>query len=411
MRKASQNTTLIVVLAILLLSGILYVSLRNAPQQWSWYPGFQHDSEQPYGASVLYTLLSGFCSGEVTLISSPLEELTLDDYQGNYLALGRAYSWSLEGLDSLSAWVAKGNMAMIATETMPDSLFRGGHYAQLNPDWWYNRESLDLRLNFEEPPFATPESHKLSFRVKDRDMLYDWTVLELDSLQILWPPAEALGGEGEGGYNLIRVPYGKGSFYLFSTPLALTNFYLVQPDGRDYAERVLSHLIPGDVLWDTGARMSRSPHQATESPLVFILQQDSLRYAWYILLLIAVLYLIFRTRRRQASIPLLDPKANHSIDYLDSVAQLYYQQRTDHRAIAEMMREHFMSFLRERFHFRQATTNVETAERLSKLTGAEPSEVNTLFNSLREVDANGEFTGYSLLRLHRQLREFYEKCI
>ncbi len=411
MKNRQANFLAIAALAVVLISGLLYLALRNAPRHWSWYPGFRHDEEEPYGASVLYELLPGYCGGSVTLLTRPIEETDLREYRGSYLAMGRSISLTAAGMDTLAVWVSKGNVALLACETMPDSLparLSGGSYL---PEWWSAEESESLRLNFDRRPFAMQESHKLAFRVRDKDQPYTWTLMNRDSLQAVWPPAEGIGGASGLGDNLVRLPYGKGYFYLFSTPLALTNFFLVQPDGRDYAERVLSHLAPGDLLWDIGVRSVKSPHQAAESPLAFVLQQPGLRSAWYLLLLIGLLYLIFRTRRRQAAIPLLDPKTNQSLNYLNSVALLYYQQRTDHRAIGEMMREHFMGFLRERFHLRQPGLHDETAARLSGLSGQDPVAVRSLITRLRELDSGRECGDSDLLALHRELGRFYKKAL
>lgn len=397
---------LTVVIIVWIISGI------GGSPRWSWFANYRHDSEEPYGLSVLHRLLPSYCNAEIILLEDAPSRFDLSGHSGNYLAIGKAFRLSEADLDSLSEWVARGNTVFLAAEDFPLNLLP---YDAFNPpfapEWMEELESKALRLDFAQPPFDITEPHKLVYRVQNRDMEYSWTLFLPDLLKQVWPLTETIGTCGEDKANLVRLPYGDGQYYLLSTPLALTNYFLVQPDGRDYAERLLSHLSEGEVLWDTGSRMNHAAHEKPPSPLQFILQHAGLRTAWYLLLLIGLLYFVFRTRRRQAAIPLLDPKVNQSIQYLDSVARLYYLQRKDHRAIAEMMREHFFSTVRERFHIRQLAMDDEGAERISSVSGWDLSAARDLLQSLREINSAANYSDYSLLRLYRLLEDFYRKSL
>lgn len=462
--------------AVLLIAALV-IGLRGSGKNWSWYLSYAHEDNNPYGMSVLYDLLPAYNAGERRMVTQAPAELDLRAYSGTFFSIGHNAGLSREDMDSLAAWAALGNTVFLAHETLPEYLpgmdtsqvpFSMGSVQapladsstassaspdsitahsnnwdsikahneqpsgedsltdpfylvepiQEQPDWHLEEELLALRLNFSQPPFKTTEDHKLVFRVYNKDQPFLWSLIQPDSLRVVFPQVRALGlAEGRAadqqkiqGANLVELPVGRGRILLFTTPMALSNFYLVQPDGRDYAERVLSHLAPGDLLWDAGTRKTTTPYQPAESPLRFVLNHPALRMAWYLLLLIPLLYLVFRSRRRQAAIPLLNPKTNQSLEYLNTVAKLYYQQRSDHRAIGEMMREQFMGFLRERFHLRQPGLTEETALRLSSLSGLDAESVRSLFSRLRELDAGYEFQDYSLLRLHRELQQFYQKC-
>jgi len=450
-----------------LLIAALVIGLRGSGQNWSWYLSYAHEDNNPYGMSVLYHLLPAFNAGERSMVTQAPADLDLRAFAGTYFSIGHHSGLSPADLDSLAAWAALGNTVFLAHEALPDYLpgldsSRLPHAEQVTPasvdtlpyaeamtpasvdtlpyaeamtpasmdtfftaeitltqpDWHMELELPALRLNFSQAPFKTAEDHKLVYRVWNKDEPFPWSLIQPDSLRILFPEVRTLGlaeGMAKGqdkfrGANLVELPVGRGRMLIFTTPMALANFYLVQPDGRDYAERVLSHLTPGDLLWDAGTRNTTTPYQPAESPLRFVLNHPALRMAWYLLLLIGLLYLVFRSRRRQAAIPLLNPKSNQSLEYLNTVAKLYYQQRSDHRAIGEMMREHFMGFLRERFHLRQPGLTEETALRLISLTGIDAASVRSLFRRLSELDSRYEFQDYSLLRLHRELQQFYEKC-
>ena len=467
MNGISSMQRLVLIGGGVLLIAALVIGLRGSGQNWSWYLSYAHEDNNPYGMSVLYHLLPAFNAGERSMVTQAPADLDLRAFAGTYFSIGHHSGLSPADLDSLAAWAALGNTVFLAHEALPDYLpgldsSRLPHAEQVTPasvdtlpyaeamtpasmdtlpyaeamtpasmdtfftaeitltqpDWHMELELPALRLNFSQAPFKTAEDHKLVYRVWNKDEPFPWSLIQPDSLRILFPEVRTLGlaeGMAKGqdkfrGANLVELPVGRGRMLIFTTPMALANFYLVQPDGRDYAERVLSHLTPGDLLWDAGTRNTTTPYQPAESPLRFVLNHPALRMAWYLLLLIGLLYLVFRSRRRQAAIPLLNPKSNQSLEYLNTVAKLYYQQRSDHRAIGEMMREHFMGFLRERFHLRQPGLTEETALRLISLTGIDAASVRSLFRRLSELDSRYEFQDYSLLRLHRELQQFYEKC-
>ena len=426
---------LVLIGGVVLLIAALVLGLRGSNKNWNWYLSYGHEDTNPYGMSVLYDLLPVYNAGERIMVEEAPADLDLRAHTGTFFSIGHHSGLSPADLDSLAAWAALGNTVFLAHEALPDYLpgldsnrmrpvdgmaqygtdsFFVADSTRVQPHWHLELELPALRLNFSEAPFQTPEDQKLVYRVYNKDEPFPWSLIQSDSLRLLFPEVRTLGtAQSQGnfqGANLVEMPVGQGRILIFSTPMALSNFYLVQPDGRDYAERVLSHLTPGDLLWDAGTRNTTTPYQPAESPLRFVLNHPALRMAWYLLLLIGLLYLLFRSRRRQAAIPLLNPKSNQSLEYLNTVAKLYYQQRSDHRAIGEMMRDHFMGFLRERFHMRQPGLNEETALRLSSLSGQDAESVRSLFSRFSELDSRYEFQDYSLLRLHRELQQFYAKC-
>jgi len=435
MNSSKGFTRLVLIVIGVLLVAALVVGLQGSGKNWSWYLSYGQEDNNPYGIAVLYELLPGFNDGELIRVDQAPASMDLRAYSGTFFSIGHEAALSNKDLDSLAAWAAQGNTVFLALETLPgylpgmDSTQYSAQYENSEP-WmsdsgdsmvvpvgsaprvlWKSEETLPaLRLNFASAPFRTPEDHKLIYQILDKAEPFPWTLMQADSLALLLPGTKALGFARGEGDNLVEVPLGQGRLLLFSTPMALANFSLVQPDGRDYAERVLSHTTRGDVLWDAGIRNTAAPYQPAASPLSFVLSQPPLRWAWYVLLLIGLLFLVFRSRRRQAAIPPLNPKKNQSLEYLNTVAALHYQQRSDHRAIGEMLREQFLGFLRERFHLRQPGLTDETAQRLSGLLGLDQEVVRSLFSRFAELETSSEFNDYSLLRLHRELRQFYEKC-
>ena len=117
--------------------------------------------------------------------------------------------------------------------------------------------------------------------------------------------------------NFARIEFGEGYFYLHTTPLTLTNYHLLEEEGVAYAERLFSHLPKGDIYWDAFSRVSEAvglrQNEAqggdgeipNETPLKYVLSQPSLAWAWYLSLVLGLLYLVFRAKRKQRMISYL----------------------------------------------------------------------------------------------------------
>ncbi|MFM8363241.1 MAG: hypothetical protein ACKOA4_11140, partial [Haliscomenobacter sp.] len=158
--------------------------------------------------------------------------------------------------------------------------------------------------------------------------------------------------------NFVRIPYEKGFFYIHTTPIVFSNLALLDEERTQYAFRALSHLPPGPLLWDhysktppsestddydPGARQLQS-----DSPLGYILSQPPLALAWYLILLAGLLFLLFRTRRRQRIIPVLPARHNHTLEFVKAIGRLHFLQQ-DHRSIALQNMKFFLQTLRERY--------------------------------------------------------------
>ena len=121
---------------------------------------------------------------------------------------------------------------------------------------------------------------------------------------------------------------------------------------KEYVERVLSHIDKGPILWDITLESSESPGRNrgfSNSPLKYILSQPPLAWGWYILLGMAVLYLIFRAKRRQRVIPVLEKNENTSLEFINTIGRLYFIQN-NHRQLALEKMKLFLGFIREHYH-------------------------------------------------------------
>ena len=139
--------------------------------------------------------------------------------------------------------------------------------------------------------------------------------------------------------DFVKVPFGKGHFYVHSEPLVLTNYYLLKSKNK-YQESVLSYLPNRETVWfvETDTPLSMSPMR-------FILSNPSLRYAWYLLLVGLAIFVFFNAKRKQRIVPINEPLKNTSLDFIKSIGNLYLQEGDFHEMMAKKA-QYFLSKVR-----------------------------------------------------------------
>jgi len=70
------------------------------------------------------------------------------------------------------------------------------------------------------------------------------------------------------------------------------------------------------------------------TPLKYILSQESLKWAYYILIVSIIVYIIFQGKRKQRVIPLIPPLKNTTLEFVRIIASCTSSRRiikTSHR--------------------------------------------------------------------------------
>ena len=99
--------------------------------------------------------------------------------------------------------------------------------------------------------------------------------------------------------NFIRMNYGEGVIYLHSNPMAFTNFFLLDSVHGDYYQRALSFLPPAtNVVWD---EYLKSGAEGQQTLFRVIFRYPALKWAYILLILGAILYVLFRNETGTAS--------------------------------------------------------------------------------------------------------------
>ncbi|MBV6512786.1 MAG: hypothetical protein FMNOHCHN_02303 [Ignavibacteriaceae bacterium] len=144
-------------------------------------------------------------------------------------------------------------------------------------------------------------------------------------------PLSSLSGEAEAGNleiyakNDLGEPvyfskiFGKGKLYIHLFPIGFTNYYMTEKDGYDFAYKSFAYLPVSNIVWD---EYYKSGRMMVKTPLRFILSEPRLAWAYYILLISAVLFIFLHGRREQRIIPVIKPFINSTLEFYKQTALL-----------------------------------------------------------------------------------------
>ena len=409
-----QHRIYLVILLITIIGFILVEIYKPKPVDWA--PTFSNKDKIPYGCELLYKVLPNIfpnqkISDEKVPIFSKKRTVKLPP-KSNYL-----YVFSYFRVDSLSLvklldYVQKGNSVFIASENffgLDDTLHFQTSYVK------------DLAINDSASiNFINPTIRKLSnykYQNQAADTYFD--IKDSTKNRKLFT---ILGKNSKGFPNFIRVNFGKGMFFLNSVPMAFTNFYMVKNDNADYAFKALSYLPEQPIFWDeyvnkmsigksvksiSKSREAKGQEDVQESPFKFIVSQPALKWAYFITLSALLIYLIFEGKRRQRIIPIMEIPKNTSLQFVETIGSLYYNQK-DHKSIAEKKITHFLAYIRTKFYLKTTEIDQEFKSDLSNKTGISLQEINDLFDYISFVQNNNYIAENQLVILNEQVENFYK---
>lgn len=217
-----------------------------------------------------------------------------------------------------------------------------------------------------------------------------------------------LGYSGDNKPNFVQVVYKNGgTVSLHTNPYVFSNFFLLHKQNKHYFDHAFSRLNPDIevVIWDDYFR--NAGENKTFSTLGVIMASPSLRWALVLALLIFGFILFSEMKRRQRVIPVKEPLANSSLDFVTTVGRLYYQ-RKDNQDLAQKMLGHFKEFVRHRYNLNTVETDPDYIRLLAQKSGFPESRVKDILTTLALVEADRNPDDESLLELNRQLEKFYK---
>ncbi len=412
------------VAALLLL--LFFLFIQKGGRRFNWSETYRTDSSEPYGTMVIHDLLGNYFPEESieTLEESVGESISAETPIGNYIFIGEAIYLDSASLSNLIQFVQRGGNAFIATKTVPYDLMFHVYDRPCNDQYWddyFHQTDTVASLNVFHPDLADSLGFDFKYLYYSEVEPYRWHYIDsLFFCDEAYSLVE-LGGYNEGYINFAKMPFGSGHFYLHTNPIAFTNIQLLDELGLAYSTQVFSHLDSGPIYWDaysgTTEAVGRRRNQAagfgeddpSQGPLQYVLSQPSLRWAWYIILGLALLYFLFRAKRQQRVIPVLEANANTSLAFIATIGRLYFLQN-DHRKLSLQKVRLFRNYIRERYHINFPLEEENFTPKLAARSEVAETLIQKIVLMSTNIKGSSFVSEKTMVEFHQILDRFYKTC-
>jgi len=406
----------IVALVIILL--IYFIYNNKGGNKYQWYQSYRADSNQPYGTQFVQKLLKSSHSGNTTVSQKqPIHKVleSIDSTNTDYVLVGQSIHLDDEDRNALINFIGAGNDVFISTMEAPTALVNSIYTSQCEDFHEFSYEyDMDTTVyaNFYDSTLARTEDYTFTYRVGASDYPYYWRTVDSQLLCDTTQTMQMLGYQQSDLVNFIKIPYNSGNLYLHTAPLMFTNYFMTKKDNMEYASSVFSYLKGDNLIWDEVSKVPFSDmDNPYDSPLYYIMQQPALKYAWWMLLIGALLYVIFASKRTQRVIPVLETKSNTSLEFLNVISSLHYQN-PNHLDMARKKMKYFLYFIRAKYGINTQSLTEEQSKRLAERSKVDLADITIINDRYRSIE-NYSITDDDpdlLVNLYHAIENFYKKC-
>jgi hypothetical protein len=383
----------IISLAVLII--IYLVAQYNRPKAVNWSETFSSNDKIPFGTYIIYNRLNDIFPGaKVQTLREPIYNV-INDRQithATYLIISNAINLNEYDYKKLIQFVRNGNDVFIAASYFGDEL----------------KKELKIEINVEFKDIDPPGGLKFINKQLDTNKIYhsnkgmgDIYFSQLDTAAIV-----ALGSNTNGHINFLRYSTGKGNLFLNANPRMFTNYSLFNTQGSDYASTALSFVKNDKVLiWDQYYALGREDEG---SSMRVFLRNSTLRWAFYIAFFSLIVFVLYEMKRRQRIIPVIEPLENSTLNFVNVVGQVYYDQH-DNRNISNKKILYFLEHLRTQYNLKTNPPDQVFIDNFSNKTGVEHEFAVELINYINYLGTAQQITNAELIKLNQLIEQFYNQ--
>jgi len=393
-----MNKTYKIAFALFLLLVISLAWLESSePDPINWTPSYTNSDKIPLGSFIFFESWKSKDSKRIKEIKiPPYEYLNNAPGKGTYFFLNNYVVFDDDELDDLLNWVSNGNTLFISAynfgENLEDTL-KVQLSSFISADGFKSRPALNLvnsNLKFEKP---------LEF---DQDLPAVYFE-EIDTLnQVILGTTTFGKTAAEKKINFIKTSFGEGSIYLHSVPQAFSNYFLLKNTNYGYSEALLSYFGNNPILWDAYYKAGKG---FFTSPLYILLNNRPLKWAYYFVIIAAILFILFEGKRKQRSIPVVEPLQNKSFEFTETMSQLYLEQKKYHELGLKKIAL-FMEFIRNQYRLDPSNINEAFYSNLAAKSENSKERTKKLFEIIFNFQKNHENDKNEFFELSKSIHTF-----
>lgn len=210
---------------------------------------------------------------------------------------------------------------------------------------------------------------------------------------------------------MVKYTVGKGSIILCTQPVLLTNYFLKDKEGYRFFDELFAGYNGKQIFRNTYTHFEKySGDNKKYGPLIYILSQESLRWAVYLFLVMLVVFFVFFSKRRIAILPVLAQKENTTIEYVETISRLY-QSKNANEDILEILSKNFFKFIGQKYGLKSKDVNDDFIQKLSKISGIGFDTCKSIFTDIDTfVKPKAKVSNEQLKNFYFRINNFYENC-
>lgn len=392
----TKRTKIYLVLFVVIIGLILYAESVK-PKPINWFPTYTAKHKLPYGTHVLRNELQDLVG--VPKISdvkiAPYTFLRDTTRKGTYIFIDGNVNIGKDEFKKLLQFIHRGNDVFLSTH--------GGMIDTLNME-----TKKAHTVAFEQKPFFKVYNTRLTNKEFEFDRpLYNTYFTKIDTAKtVILGKTGYFNSDEERvleGANFIKYKHGKGTLFVHTFPEAFTNYFVLNDKNRVYTEAILSYLDPKKpILWDTYYKTGKSK---ITSPMHYLLTTKSLKWAYYMVLVGVLLFVIFEGKRKQRFIRVIEPLKNQTLAFTRTISNMYYE-KSEHKNIAEHKITYLLDYIRTKLHVPTVTINDTFYEYVSSRSGNTKDDVIDLFKCVDAIHNQNTITKEQLLELNEKIEKF-----
>lgn len=382
---------------IAIILGIFILVQLTRSQQFDWRVTYASFDKNPYGTIALQRLLrnSGYAVKNSYKTLYELKD-SISTKDALFIA-ATTFNTGKEEIDVLLKHVATGGEALVMADyfygSLPDTLGIAVRDNLFKGPELFNKEDTST-LHFTNPSIDT----LINFPYR-RDHIHTYFG-KIDSVK-----ASVLIKNENGRPVMVKIKHGMGNLFLFCSPMVITNIHLLSKQNSELVASVFSCLNSTRIIRTEYYHLGR---MEISSPLRFVLSNETLRWAYYTAIITLFLFMIFEAKRKQRIIPILQPLANTTLEFVSTIGNLYYQ-RADHKNMAEKKIVFFWDRVRSHYYIQIPPDRSSFAEVLAKKTRHAVDDVKNLLRQFDTIHASLKIDARQLKEVSDSITKFWKK--
>ena len=380
---------------IVLFLGLYSLALYMKPVKTDWTPTLVNKDKIPYGTYVFFHELNHIFKSQPIQLRITPSEFYADSSQNRnkevYMFISPTTDFSSTDVEALLNYVKKGNQVFISSEELGQKL------------------SDTLKVDINHDYLADSITTRLVNPLLISDRFYGMPKTAINAYLASFDTSRAvvLGMNNKKQVNYIVQEWGKGRIFINTVPAMYTNYSLLDQGNRDYVAGSLSYLRnqSGQLYWDEFFKQGRVGKQ---SPLRVILENASLKAAFFTALVSIIVFMLFQSKRRQRIIPIIVTPANSTIDFVETVSQVYLNN-SNHRNIAMKQINYFFEHIRSRYHLDTNFADPDLAKKIAQKSGFQEQQASKMMELIRYIRSEEKISDQHLLKLNNYIQEFHKQ--